>query len=301
MCSAQKNQDGIILVIVMFMLAALTSLSLVGSHGAQTELRIALNDALAARALAVAEAGIDHATDLLAAGVTNGFTDELNGGNGTGGSLAGLGSITTLADGNLYRFHAFGGTASDGYYVRIADNFDERTGANDATTDLDSRITIIAIGQVGRAQRVIEAGVGAGPSLFDVAVFGEEGVSLDSNACTDSYDSTQGAYGPWWCASPPPKPVLSRFPVSRRADAWAPNFDPTVDAAASVVCAAPDPSWTSVSVTIAAPGPSVCTSAPMCWRPPDRAAYSHSASAGSRFPAHSAYAFASCQVTQTTG
>ena len=195
MCSAQKNQDGIILVIVMFMLAALTSLSLVGSQGAQTELRIALNDALAARALAVAESGIDHATDLLAAGMANGFTDELNGGNGTGGSLAGLGTTTTLADGNLYRFHAFGGTASDGYYVRIVDNFDEMAGANNAATDLDSRITIIAVGQVGRAQRVIEAGVGAGPSLFDVAVFGEEGVSLDSNACTDSYDSTQGAYG----------------------------------------------------------------------------------------------------------
>ena len=191
-----SGQKGFALVGVLTLIPLFLMLSLMGSYTAQMELRIATNELLAVRALAVAEAGIDHTADLLEAGVADGFDDELSGG-GTGGSLTSIGSTVTLADGNTYRFRSFGGGANDGYYVRVEDNYDEQTGANDLTADIDSSIRIIAIGRVIGAERMIEAGVGGEdePALFDIAVCGDDGVTLDSNARTDSYDSTQGAYG----------------------------------------------------------------------------------------------------------
>jgi hypothetical protein len=140
----------------MLIIAAIVSLSIYGARSAQVELRIARNDVLAKQALNAAEAGVNHVRSVIQ-GDGGQFDTYLSNG-GTSGALSSIGAVVTLSDGLNYRFHAFGGSGtSDGYYVRVVDNYDESTGSNNPTDDVDSTIDIISRGRVGGAERIIRA------------------------------------------------------------------------------------------------------------------------------------------------
>jgi type IV pilus assembly PilX-like protein len=197
------RQDGSALIVVLLLVAVMLALGAFGSRGAQIELRIAQNELQSKKALNAAEAGLNHAYNVIKTAVatrTIGQTytvDLLNG--GTGGTLGGLsspllgaGTLTTL-DGSSYRFTSFGGTTSDGYYVRLSDNYDEAA-TNDANTDLDYRAFIVSQGRVGGAQRTISALV-QGSALFGGALFGKTFITISGSLSRmDSYDSSLGAY-----------------------------------------------------------------------------------------------------------
>ncbi len=172
---------------VMFLAAVMLTIVVLASRETQIELRIANNELLAKQALNVAEAGLNHAFSHLKAD-TNGFNDELS----NGGTLDALGTVAVLDSAN-YRFRAFGGGASDGYYVRVVDNFDEKTGSDNPLADKDGAVTVISRGRVGGAERIVEAHV-AGTPLFAGAIFGKTAVTISGGAQTDSYDSSAGAY-----------------------------------------------------------------------------------------------------------
>jgi hypothetical protein len=152
------QQDGIALVLALVSIMLLSMLGLYGAVGSQTDLRIAGNDQLSKRTWDIADAGIRHSFHILgeddaANAWSNGFSDELSN-NGVGGSLGSAGGTVQTIDGKPYVFFPFGGSnATDGYYVRAEDNFDDA----DQTTDGDQRVRIIARGQVGDAVKVIEA------------------------------------------------------------------------------------------------------------------------------------------------
>ena len=151
------NQNGIAVVSLIVMTLFLLVIGVVGIRGVTTEMRIAGNDVRSRQALAVAEAGLSHALAAIQAGGPT-LDDDLES-NGTGGSLAGVGSTVTHL-GTSYRFHAFGGTQSDdGYYVRAIDNFDEESGSDDPDADTDSIVDVEALGKVGPATRVVRARV----------------------------------------------------------------------------------------------------------------------------------------------
>jgi hypothetical protein len=207
------DESGVVLVVIILMIALMLSLGAAGTRTAQIELRIASNDVMSKQALAVAEAGWNHAYALIQRedalthlnGAANGFNDELGGG-GTGGAIAALGGLRTLSDGNSYRFaqtSVQSGT-DDGYYVRIVDNQDETAGMNDPAVDIDNTVHIVSRGRIGTAERVIETIVERDPTapcvlcgnravpgalpIIDIAMVGE--------ITTDSYDSRDGPYDP---------------------------------------------------------------------------------------------------------
>jgi hypothetical protein len=186
-----SRQDGAALVTVMFLAAVVLTLIVMGSRQTQIELRIAHNELLRERALNVAEAGLNHAFSLIQRSAT-GLNDDLGHG-GTDGALTSLGNPATLS-GVMYRFAAFGGGPGDGYYVKVADNYDEKTGADDPTQDQDNVITIISRGRVGDAERVVAATM-KGQSVFPSIIFGKRFVSMSSSGTfTDSYNSSVAAY-----------------------------------------------------------------------------------------------------------
>lgn len=205
------DESGMVLVVIVLMIALMLSLGAAGTRTAQIELRIASNDLMSKQALEIAEAGWNHAYGLIQQenaltrlnGAANGFDDELSAG-GTGGTLAALGSLRTLSDGNSYRFAQTSGQASadDGYYVRIVDNQDETAGMNDPTVDVDNQIHIVSRGRVGSAERVIETVVErdatapcvlCGNTDFLLPVLD---VALGPVITTDSFDSRIGPYDP---------------------------------------------------------------------------------------------------------
>jgi Tfp pilus assembly protein PilX len=142
------QQNGIALVLALVSIVLMSILGLYGAIGSQTDLRISHNDQLAKRTWDVADGGVRHAFRILGQATadawSNGFSDELSNG-GVGGSLGSAGGTVTTIDGRQYVFFSFGGSnATDGYYVRAEDHFDDA----DQTTDKDQRIRIIARGQV---------------------------------------------------------------------------------------------------------------------------------------------------------
>lgn len=186
-----QQQDGNALVQVLLLTTVLYGLVTFGSRTARTEVQIATNQLLSKQALDIAEAGLNHAFDVIRTGGPV-YDDELGNG-GAGGSLANLGSLVAL-DGNNYRFRAFGGGANDGYYVRVVDNYDEQTGANDPTIDKDGAITVISRGRIGGAERVINATLANDP-LLKHTLFGKDGVTFTGDSYIDSFDSRVGPYG----------------------------------------------------------------------------------------------------------
>ena len=197
------RQDGVALVLVLLVIAVLALLGIAGTRSAQTELQMGQKDVVGRQALSVAEAGINHAYSLISANVASrpnppsacdtcwGFDSELSSG-GTGGALASLGATATLS-GQSYRFRSFGGGTADGYYVQAVDNYDETSGANNATTDRDARIYLVSRGHVGSAERIVTALV-TGVPMFPVGVFGKTSVTFSGGATMDGFDSRDGAY-----------------------------------------------------------------------------------------------------------
>ena len=180
------RQDGAALVTVIFLSAVILTIIIMASRSTQIELRIAGNELVAKKALDIAEAGLSHGFSLLKANTS--FTSELS----NGGSLASLGSTATLS-GTSYRFAAFGGGTSDGYYVRLADDYDEQTGANNPTSDKNSVALLISHGIVSGAERVVEARI-TGTAVFNGALSGKNYITISGGAMTDSYDSSAGGY-----------------------------------------------------------------------------------------------------------
>jgi hypothetical protein len=184
-----RGERGSALIVVLLVIAALSLLSVMGARTAQTELQITQKDVQTKQALSAAEAGLNHAYDLIKS--TGNFSNELSSG-GTGGTLAGIGSVATIGSAS-YRFRVFGGGSSDGYYVEAQDDFDETSGANDPTIDTNARIYLVSRGRVGGAERVVMAAVG-GTTRFPYALFGRDSIILGGGAQTDSYDSRIAAY-----------------------------------------------------------------------------------------------------------
>jgi len=196
------RQDGMALVLVLLVIAALTLLAIAGTRSAQTELQMGSKELYGRQALSAAEAGINHAYSLIKNNLANrmtfagactqcAFDNELSG-SGTGGTLASIGSTATLGT-QSYRFRVFGGGATDGYYVQAVDNYDETTGANNGALDRDTRIYLVSRGHVGTAERVVTALV-SGSSLFPYGIFSKTTITMSGGSIMDSFDSRDGAY-----------------------------------------------------------------------------------------------------------
>ncbi len=184
-----RGEQGSTLILVIVIIVALSFLGVIGSRSALTELQITRQHVLSKQALGVAEAGLSHAYRLIVA--SQGFSNELAGG-GTGGTLASIGSVVSL-DGASYRFRTFGGGSGDGYYVQAQDDFDESSGANNATIDTNNRIYLVSRGRVGTAERVV-VGVVSGTARFPYALFADRFITLSGGSTTDSFDSRTVPY-----------------------------------------------------------------------------------------------------------
>jgi hypothetical protein len=191
--SRTTAEQGTALISVLLLTSLMLILGVLGTGTAQNEIRVARNELLAKKALYAAQAGLTHAFSLVKAEHSGSFDADLAGG-GTGGALAGLGSLAAL-DGVDYLFHPFGDGANDGYFVRAEDNYDERAGPNNPTRDSDGKIEIISRGRAGGAERIVRARVERG-SLFPQAVFSKLAVGIWNSVRTDSFDSRNGPYAP---------------------------------------------------------------------------------------------------------
>ena len=207
------DQRGMALIAVLLLMLVSLAIGLLSANSSRTERAIAHNQVLELRALAVAEAGINMLKKQIEShyGVVNSEL-ALNGGcacatstcnYGVGASGSGLEAIGSLANVTLpgdaiaprcYRFAAFGGGASDGYYVRVEDNLDEPTGTDQPLVDVDETIRVISHGVIGTAERTIVAtfhvtpGTPGGPGLF-----GKNSVQFDGGGgYADSYTMVGG-------------------------------------------------------------------------------------------------------------
>lgn len=195
------NAHGIALVKVMLFTAILLGLATFGAQSSRVETRIANNDLQMKQALTVAEAGIHEAYQRILADPTVGYDNELAGGGptgGTGGGLAGLGSFQTRTENGVdvsYRFRQFGSVSSDGYFVRVDDNFDEAAVFSNSGVDSDSRIWILSRGIVGSpagpAERILRVGLRQVP-IFGDGLHGDEFVRIRGGSEVDSYNSEDG-------------------------------------------------------------------------------------------------------------
>jgi hypothetical protein len=200
----RTGDRGFAVVGVLLLAAILLAIGMFGIRDARTEVLIAGNEMRSAKALALAEAGARHAVSLMHDETNavsymefvNGYDQELSNG-GTGGILATIGTERTV-DGKKYRFvPADEGAAGDGYYVRMIDNYDERTGENDPTDDKDRRVRIVSRGQAGKSVRTLEvAQVTSIPEGW--VIFGKRHAHLKGKGkgfnLTDSYNSALGDY-----------------------------------------------------------------------------------------------------------
>jgi hypothetical protein len=181
----QQGMAAVLLVVMLLTIIGLT-LSLNRSMSSKTELKIAHNDLLGKQALAIAEAGLQHAYQVIANDAIDGLDDEL-GSNGTGGTGSGLANISNdISTLPGYRYLNFGGGATgDGYYVRVDDNFDEQTVAENPAADVDGRILITSRGKINNAERVVQATF----VLKKTGLFGKSSITLNAGSIVDSYSS----------------------------------------------------------------------------------------------------------------
>jgi PilX N-terminal len=204
---ARSDETGAALLIVILLIALMLSLGAVSSRTSQIELRIAANDVMNKQAFESAEAGLNHAFALLKLEdaerlneAADGFDDELSAG-GVGGALAALGDVHVLEDGQPYRFAQLSGqSGSDGYYVRMVDNHDERSGADVPTADCDDTVHLISRGRVGSAERMLDSTVRrdvTAPCVLcgsiDLPILPLD-IALAAGVKTDSFDSRDGPY-----------------------------------------------------------------------------------------------------------
>src|SRR5262245_4647336 len=102
------TEQGTAMIAILLLIAVMLALGAFGARSAQIELKIASNEVNAKKALDAAEAGLNHAFNLIKTNGGTSYNDELSSG-GTSGALAGLGTLTTL-NGVSYRFRSFGGS-----------------------------------------------------------------------------------------------------------------------------------------------------------------------------------------------
>lgn len=184
------KQGGAALLSVLLLGAVIALAVLLFSFGTQTELKIAHNDTLGRQALAIAEAGINHAVVVVApsAGGPTGLSAEL--GNTPTGALSTFGAQQAIVEEGVsfnYRCVTLSGSFGGEYCVRAYDNFDE-TGnesptaaiADDPSVDRDNLIFLRSRGAVGVSTRIVEGLVGIllGP---DCAIITEGNLIISGN------------------------------------------------------------------------------------------------------------------------
>jgi hypothetical protein len=188
---APKGDAGFALIGALIITVMVLAIGSIGVQSSTIGLSIAANDLHSNQALTLAEGGIDHAISLIEAD-PDGFDDELGNG-GVGGALSALGSIVSM-QGKSYRFHQTSESGS-GYYLRVEDNYDETTGADDPTVDVDQSFRIVSRGRVGGAERMVEVLV-RGEPLFPYLVWTRNDIYFTATGNTDSFDSRVAPYVP---------------------------------------------------------------------------------------------------------
>lgn len=188
----RRSADSGFALVLVLLLVLIGSLIVRGQSGtARTSVRIAHNNELGARALALAEAGAAHAVALVAdgSGFGAGF-DQLLRANGTGGALGDVGRLVSDAAGPLARHVNVGGAqGSDGYYLRAIDNHDE-TPSNGAT-DVDRVLRLRSTGRLATAERTVEVRIRRESGF---GLFAKTSLELAGSGRIDSYDSARGDY-----------------------------------------------------------------------------------------------------------
>jgi hypothetical protein len=181
------DDRGIALVKTIFLGMILLAVAAYAARGTRVELRIAANDQLEKRTLAVAEAGLQHAWRKLESDIGGGgtLTNEL----ATPTGFLGTGTDQTIG-GITYRFVSFGGAPADGYWVRIDNNSDDVGGG---ASDTDGQIVITSRGAVSGANRMVQSVLKQLP-LFGNGLFAKYAADLRGGGTTDSYDSSLGSY-----------------------------------------------------------------------------------------------------------
>ncbi|HSB85815.1 MAG TPA: hypothetical protein VLD86_05870, partial [Ilumatobacteraceae bacterium] len=182
------DNGGVALVKVMVLTGILLAVSAYAARTTRVELMIANNDGLHKRALAIAEAGLQHAWRKVGIDLNGGVTITAELAAPTGFLATGT---TQTFDGVSYRFVSFGGSSTDGYWVRLDNNSDDVGGP---TSDTDGRIIITSRGGLARSERIVQAILRQLP-LFGDGLFGKYGADLRGGGYTDSYDSGAGPYG----------------------------------------------------------------------------------------------------------
>ena len=188
-CQSQpkKQQSGFALIIVLLLVVVGSIIVASQSKITRTDMKVAHNNQLGVQALAVAEAGIYHTfrTIFDSTNLDNELKDL-----GIKGAMEDIGNPVDLdGDGTPdHQFEAFGGTAADGYFVRVEDNFDDTP--NDTTSDQDETINIISIGRLATAERTIKARMRRDP-VFP-GLFGITGVFMNGNTTINSYKPSKG-------------------------------------------------------------------------------------------------------------
>jgi hypothetical protein len=193
-----RDDSGLALVKTIILSAILLAVAAYAARATRVELRIAANDQLEKRTLAVAEAGLQHAwrklqNDIGQGGTT--LTNELAAPTG----FLGTGIDQTIG-GITYRFVSFGGAPADGYWVRIDNNSDDledpaSPGCASATPpcDTDGQIVITSRGAISGANRIVQSVLKQLP-LFGNGLFSKYASDLRGGGFTDSYDSSLGSY-----------------------------------------------------------------------------------------------------------
>ena len=162
--SGEGQQRGVALIVILILTTLITLTAVVFSLGTSTELKIAHNDLLGRQAMAVAEAGINHAIVVIAPSAADdlGLDEEL--GNTPTGGLSTLGTQTAIVENGVsynYRCVPLAGTsAASTYCVRGYDNFDEKSGADAPADDIDNAIYLRSRGTAGNALRIVDVMVG---------------------------------------------------------------------------------------------------------------------------------------------
>lgn len=198
------GQRGLALIAVLLLVLVSLGVALLTASKSRIELRIAHNDILEKRALAIAEAGVHQARKFISD--HDQLNDELADASpgtcsGGGTSSSGIARINASvikrpndpSDPYCYRFGSFGRVAGDGasttvgYYVRVEDNHDEPIGNTDLQNrDRDSVVRIVSHGVVGNADRTVVVALTTVPTMRVLAT-GPGGITLGGTSQMDSY------------------------------------------------------------------------------------------------------------------
>ncbi|HUU50114.1 MAG TPA: pilus assembly PilX N-terminal domain-containing protein [Nitrospinota bacterium] len=177
-----KQKRGVALIASMMIMAALTILGLWAVTSSLIDNQITSNYRDHIQAFYNAEAGIEHAVNILKASTTS--LDDL---------LLGSDGVPNTSDDGILSLGPSISFGSGAYEVRVKDNDD---GDGDLFSDSDKMIVLASRGRVNNSNAVKTIGVGIKPAyIFNMGIFADERITISSNAKTDSYDSKLGVYG----------------------------------------------------------------------------------------------------------